>query len=143
MLTVECAQHYFNCPFQLGMGSDDTPRDADYYVLEDIAAGDVIIAATDGVWDNVYEEDMVRLIAKHKSPKLVAEALGSLSQTHGQDGGYMSPFAANAMRQGLRYLGGKLDDVTVVVARVGALNGPGDFLSPVSSSEEADKKCSE
>jgi hypothetical protein len=35
-------QHYFNCPFQLGMGSDDTPADADYYILTDISVGDVI-----------------------------------------------------------------------------------------------------
>lgn len=27
-------QHYFNCPFQLGMGSDDIPSDGEYYVLE-------------------------------------------------------------------------------------------------------------
>lgn len=36
-------QHYFNCPFQLGMGSDDRPTDADYYVLEDLEPDDVSV----------------------------------------------------------------------------------------------------
>ncbi|KAJ1491153.1 phosphatase 2C-like domain-containing protein, partial [Baffinella frigidus] len=53
-------QHYFNCPFQLGMGSDDSPGDADYYVLEDLAEGDLIVCATDGVWDNVRPQPETR-----------------------------------------------------------------------------------
>ena len=35
-------QHYFNCPFQLGMGSDDSPLDGDYYILDDLRHGDLI-----------------------------------------------------------------------------------------------------
>eukprot|EP00960_Hanusia_phi_P028957 747680-Hanusia_phi.AAC.5 len=38
-------QHYFNCPFQLGTGNYDTPDDADYYILEDLAEGDLIVRA--------------------------------------------------------------------------------------------------
>ena len=35
---------------QLGMGSDDSPLDADYYIIDDLRHGDLIIAGTDGVW---------------------------------------------------------------------------------------------
>ena len=149
-------QHYFNCPFQLGMGSDDTPADADYYILTDISVGDVVgesssdepvstlispptpflqctpgessnhkretppaVMATDGVWDNVYEEDVVRLVVEGRcQPRRISGLISKLSQRQARDGGYMSPFAFSARRQGLSYSGGKLDDVTVVVARV-------------------------
>ena len=36
-------QHYFNCPFQLGMGSDDSPLDADYYIIDDLRHGDLLV----------------------------------------------------------------------------------------------------
>lgn len=144
-------QHYFNCPFQLGMGSDDSPYDADYYIITDIAADDVLVLATDGVWDNVYEEDIMRLVIEgRRSPRKIAGHISRLSQRQGRDGSYMSPFAFSASQQGLSYTGGKLDDVTVVVARVTvgggggeerkgesvAALGPGEeFISPVSSEE--------
>jgi hypothetical protein len=32
------------------MGSDDSPLDADYYIIDDLRHGDLIVAGTDGVW---------------------------------------------------------------------------------------------
>ena len=149
-------QHYFNCPFQLGMGSDDVPTDADYYVLEDLEPNDVVVAATDGVWDNLYEADMLELIGPHlpgsnvaagsalpaasaasdavRSPEVVARAISEASHLHGKDEGYLSPFSMNAMRHGLSFNGGKLDDVTVVVSRVCDISPP-----PGGEGAEADK----
>ena len=126
-------QHYFNCPFQLGMGSDDRPEDADYYVLEDLEQNDVIVAATDGVWDNLYEAEMSHIIKSasalaptasdssaqsDSSPETVARAIAEASHLHGKDDRFLSPFTVNAQRHGLTFSGGKLDDVTVVVSRV-------------------------
>jgi protein phosphatase PTC7 len=135
-------QHYFNCPFQLGMGSDDSPGDADYYVLEDLAEGDLIVAATDGVWDNVYEEEMLQLLynpSTFNRPELMARTLSEASHSHGKDQTYTSPFAANAQRQGLRYVGGKLDDVTVIISRVCL---PSDVAAPASPADTASSPVS-
>mmetsp|Transcript_3755 Transcript_3755/g.13460 ORF Transcript_3755/g.13460 Transcript_3755/m.13460 type:complete len:85 (-) Transcript_3755:3707-3961(-) len=48
----------------------------------------------------------------------MARTISKISHLHGRDVKYDSPFALNALKQGLRYTGGKLDDVTVIVARV-------------------------
>jgi len=132
-------QHYFNCPFQLGMGSDDRPEDAEYFVLEDIEEDDMIVAATDGVWDNLYEAEMLHIVKSASlsppapgdapsahgasapglsSPETLARAISEASHLHGKDDRFLSPFTVNAQRHGLTFSGGKLDDVTVVVSRV-------------------------
>ena len=36
----------------------------------------------------------------------------------GKDRNYMSPFARGAMKCGKRYLGGKEDDITVIVTQI-------------------------
>jgi hypothetical protein len=96
-------QHYFNCPYQLGMGSDDRPADAGYFVLEDLEPGDVIVAATDGVWDNLHQIDMLKMVsaanskdslvappstsevASQWSPEVLARAISEASHLHGKD----------------------------------------------------------
>ena len=54
-------QHYFNCPKQLGTKSNDRPSDAQLLSLP-VLAGDMVIAATDGFFDNVFPEDVCRVI---------------------------------------------------------------------------------
>ena len=51
--------HFFNCPFQIGTNSNDGPEKADQVEL-DVASGDVVVAATDGVFDNLFDEDVER-----------------------------------------------------------------------------------
>ena len=38
-------QHYFNCPYQIGSGCDDTPDDASIEEFE-VRAGDILLLAT-------------------------------------------------------------------------------------------------
>ena len=143
-------QHYFNCPFQLGMGSDDSPLDADYYIIDDLRHGDLIVAGTDGVWDNVYEEELLQLVTDEQEVakgragaghgevaareekeavaagnamevwplEPLARSISRASHLRARDTEYASPFATNAHKEGLRYMGGKLDDITVVVSRL-------------------------
>lgn len=111
-------QHYFNCPFQLGKDSDDTPADADYYVLEDLTEDDTLVLATDGVWDNLWDGDWLAQLGPSRSCEQMARAVSEMAHRNGRDPDFGSPFQVNAQRHGMRYKGGKLDDVTVVVARV-------------------------
>jgi serine/threonine protein phosphatase PrpC len=42
-----------NCPYQLGTDSDVEPRHGDEYTV-DVQEGDVVIVASDGLWDNLF-----------------------------------------------------------------------------------------
>ena len=50
-------QHYFNCPLQLGTNSRDRPEDAQTFTLP-CEPGDLVLAATDGLFDNLFLEEV-------------------------------------------------------------------------------------
>ena len=59
-------QHFFDCPYQFASCPDftedtDRPEDASEYELQ-LQSGDVIIAATDGLWDNLHTEELLPLL---------------------------------------------------------------------------------
>ncbi|KAI9141778.1 phosphatase 2C-like domain-containing protein, partial [Paraphysoderma sedebokerense] len=54
-------QHYFNCPYQLSLKPGDLPRNA-YETTHQLVPNDIVIAATDGLFDNLYEEDILRIV---------------------------------------------------------------------------------
>jgi len=64
---MQSQQHSFNMPFQLACpGPDqysDTCESATVYELE-LEAGDVILLATDGVLDNMWDEQIAHVIHK-------------------------------------------------------------------------------
>jgi protein phosphatase PTC7 len=51
--------HWFDCPRQLGTNSPDTPKDNAVTETVDIEVGDVVLAMTDGVIDNLWEHEIV------------------------------------------------------------------------------------
>ena len=60
---VEEQQHYFNCPFQLGTlggGEMNTPADA-FHASVALEKDDVVIVATDGLFDTLFDEDIVKM----------------------------------------------------------------------------------
>jgi len=148
-------EHYFNCPRQLGnpkkVRECDTPDAAE----EDEVAlrrGDVVVLATDGVFDNVFDKEISELVNKHKkrSAGEIAEAIARRASTNSRNRKYESPFAKEAyalekkeggggavltlgggglslngifsdlglVKEENPYIGGKLDDITCVVAVV-------------------------
>lgn len=54
-------QHTFNMPYQLGTYSQDLPHHGDSTTLQ-VTAGDVVVMATDGVWDNLFEEELLEIL---------------------------------------------------------------------------------
>jgi protein phosphatase PTC7 len=109
-------QHYFNCPFQLPTDEPDQGITA----TVTLEPGDVVFQASDGVFDNVFEDRILDMLQKvyrnHLSTQNAAEELASLATTLGADRTYKSPFAVAAAALGHRYLGGKQDDVTVLIS---------------------------
>jgi len=124
-------QHQFNTPYQLsvfppsqsGQYISDSPSMADTssFKVED---GDILMLATDGLFDNLSEDMIVkslRSLKSHKDEGRVKHAAGNLAEQAYQlslDPDYMSPFALSANDVGIDLKGGKPDDITVVIARV-------------------------
>jgi len=114
-------QHRFNMPYQIGAQSDDKPEMADIqqFTLE---AGDYIILGTDGLFDNLYDKDIIQVIEnlpEWVSMKTVAAAIAEKAYEVSKLNEVKIPF--NDMAES--YYGmsfwdnGKQDDITVVVAR--------------------------
>eukprot|EP00095_Tigriopus_kingsejongensis_P002543 maker-scaffold344_size201325-snap-gene-1.25 protein:Tk02543 transcript:maker-scaffold344_size201325-snap-gene-1.25-mRNA-1 annotation:"phosphatase ptc7 homolog" len=130
-------QHSFNTPFQLSlppseMASEvlsDQPESADRYELN-VEDGDVIMLATDGIFDNVPDSLLVDEISS-KVPvcansadelkarlQQCANSIALIARKLSQDPHFLSPFAQKARANGLRGSGGKEDDITVLLAAV-------------------------
>ncbi|EFN54891.1 hypothetical protein CHLNCDRAFT_135009 [Chlorella variabilis] len=85
-------QHFFDCPLQFGMPPDtDYAQDAAVFSLQ-LQPGDAIVLATDGLLDNLPQEEIV----------------GLAPRSAGEDG----KLELGKLR------GGKMDDITVVCAYV-------------------------
>ncbi|XP_026391324.1 uncharacterized protein LOC113286897 isoform X2 [Papaver somniferum] len=112
--------HGFNFPLQIERGDDPTSM-IEYDI--DLDEGDVIIAATDGLFDNLYEQEIALIVSKsleaNLKPKEIADFLANRAQEVGRSKLGRSPFADAAKAAGYTsYSGGKLDDVTVIVSVV-------------------------
>lgn len=146
VLKTAVQEHFFDCPYQLGAAPEyvpetDYPTDANQ-IIEQLHEGDVIVLATDGLWDNVSSHDILEIVESFKETgdlNGMAQALGSLAFEHSQDVEFESPYAIEARKAGLdlsiwdklsaakftetgfklgEITGGKMDDITVLVASV-------------------------
>ncbi|CAL5220230.1 g2206 [Coccomyxa viridis] len=117
-------QHQFNYPFQLGRGGRfpfDSPAAAECYSVP-LKEGDVIIAGTDGVWDNLFDPECAALVSqtqgKGQNPAQSAEALARCAHMRGADPQATTPFSIGCQQLGFQEIGGKLDDIAVIIAYV-------------------------
>jgi protein phosphatase PTC7 len=140
-------QHFFNCPFQLANFPQSTELSALPPVFKKLAAflksskpvsdsaadavtsdfkliqGDILIVATDGLFDNLYKDRILELaqtqVSFNLNPHVLARNLATVlarkAATQSLDPLYFSPFARAARRARYRFSGGKADDITVVV----------------------------
>ncbi|KAK8407376.1 hypothetical protein O3P69_002125 [Scylla paramamosain] len=124
-------QHYFNTPFQLSL----PPPGTNAQVLSDrpesaetleflVKEGDMLMVATDGVFDNLPDSLIVKEMVKVQGSTdllLLQQAANSIAQQARKlafDEDYMSPFARSARENGINAIGGKPDDITVVLATI-------------------------
>ncbi|KDO27810.1 hypothetical protein SPRG_07408 [Saprolegnia parasitica CBS 223.65] len=118
--------HYFNCPLQLGMDSRDQPKHAD--VTQHTALpNDLILVATDGVFDNLFTEELLQLLDQiseihpptPENMPVFAKIIAEVTQKVAASETRMTPFAVSARHAGYTSTtGGKMDDITVVTALV-------------------------
>lgn len=120
-------QHQFNFPFQLGPESRDKPEMADITKTA-TQQGDLVIAATDGFFDNMFDSDVTSVLTSQLAGKATTDLQGhaltdlarvlaeaARQRAHGRD---PTPWSEHAAKAGYRTRGGKPDDITVVVATV-------------------------
>eukprot|EP01051_Picozoa_sp_SAG22_P006378 SAG22_NODE_416_length_10804_cov_4.791126_2_plen_327_part_00 len=125
---VDEQQHYFNCPYQLGtLGGAESNTPADALLVEfEIAAGDILVVSTDGLFDVLWPADVaeiVRLVRtaapRGATAQKLAEKLVELAQQWAQDSRRETPFGARAKEEGLISRPGEvMDDAAIVVCMV-------------------------
>ncbi|XP_078164715.1 protein phosphatase 2C family protein isoform X2 [Carex rostrata] len=111
----------FNFPLQIERGEDPSRLIQNYSI--DLVEGDVIVTASDGLFDNIYEQEIADVVSKSLDadlkPTEIADILVKRAQEVGRSSSGRSPFADAALSSGyLGFTGGKLDDVTAVVSIV-------------------------
>ena len=133
--------HYFDCPRQLGTNSPDTPEENAVLDIVTLQEGDVVLAMSDGVTDNLWEHEISASVlkslrtwlekhaAEDTAPKdssgvsegamrFLAQELVLAARQIAEDPFAESPFMEKAVDEGLAVEGGKLDDISVVAGFV-------------------------
>ncbi|XP_027933200.1 probable protein phosphatase 2C 26 isoform X2 [Vigna unguiculata] len=125
-------EHYFDCPFQLSSeGVGQTYLDAAVCNVQ-LMEGDTIVMGSDGLFDNVFDHEIVQTIVKHKDVAETAKSLANLASSHALDSNFDSPYSLEARSRGfkpplwkkilgMKLTGGKVDDITVIVGQVVSL----------------------
>ncbi|OQR94625.1 phosphatase PTC7 family protein [Achlya hypogyna] len=134
--------HYFNCPFQVrrlpNTASDrsqlgyfepgpdmpagsgplfETPAEA-VNLRVPVMEGDLIVLATDGLFDNVNEEQLLEIVASEPEVEAMTKKLVKRAYDLSLDRTIDSPFARLAKENDKMWGGGMPDDITIIVARV-------------------------
>ncbi|XP_031100344.1 probable protein phosphatase 2C 26 [Ipomoea triloba] len=84
---------------------------------------------SDGLFDNVFDHEIVSVVAAQQDASNAAKALADLAQSHSLDPNFDSPYSQEARARGfdvpwwkkilqMKLTGGKLDDITVIVGQV-------------------------
>jgi len=118
--------HDFNWPVQIGRALDgdtshfDTIQQAEV-IDTDVQEGDIVVLATDGLFDNVSEDEIINLVDFDETDvNEIAQRLAQRAFDLSLDRMTDSPFAILAKDHNIMWGGGRPDDITVVVARVSA-----------------------
>lgn len=120
--------HWFDCPRQLGTNSPDTPRENAVVDEVEVQVGDVVLAMTDGVIDNLWEHEIVESVrhslerweggeggradgerrdGAHGGMKFAAEELVTAAKNIALDPFAESPYMEHAIEEGLASEGGE------------------------------------
>eukprot|EP00923_Selenidium_pygospionis_P005000 GHVN01008321.1.p1 GENE.GHVN01008321.1~~GHVN01008321.1.p1 ORF type:complete len:508 (+),score=43.43 GHVN01008321.1:483-2006(+) len=137
-------QHFFNCPRQIGrfgVEECDSPAHSARYNVE-VCRGDLLLLGTDGLFDNLWEREVVaicdrfvsprdvenlaarrvffpfELPLQHTAPFVVATILSSVAYSRSRDILVKTPWGKRRSRIAALFQGGKRDDITVVAAWV-------------------------
>lgn len=87
-----------------------------------VIPGDIVVAGSDGLFDNLYESEIEELVSQGvndgKFPADLASTIAQFALINSMDNCAISPFTIAAQEAGVEFIGGKIDDITVVVAYI-------------------------
>lgn len=106
-------------------------------IQQKVREGDILVVASDGLYDNMSDSDLVEVVTNEEDPMTLAETLGTMASTRGVDKSFSSPFMMAAQKAGVKWEGGKADDITVVIAKIvdGAQGVKESLLSTIPEAE--------
>ncbi|KVH93456.1 Protein phosphatase 2C (PP2C)-like protein, partial [Cynara cardunculus var. scolymus] len=118
---------------------DDPLQLVEEHTIE-LDEGDIIVSATDGLFDNLYEREIAMIVSKSlqagMKPEEIANALATRAQEVGRSAFVRSPFSDAAQAAGYTgCAGGKPDNVAVIISLVekrSNLLAPSDSLISTS-----------
>lgn len=120
--------HWFDCPRQLGTNSPDTPNQNALMDKVDLEVGDVVLAMTDGLVDNLWDHEIVDIVFKtlrdweskdiyndagihagggHDGMRAAAHNLVAAAKQIALDPFAESPYMERAIDEGLASVGGE------------------------------------
>ncbi|BDA46553.1 Protein phosphatase PTC7 homolog fig at C-terminar half [Coccomyxa sp. Obi] len=114
-------EHSFGCPYQLGhYEGADSPEDAMLMTVP-VEAGDFVVLGSDGLWDNLSDEQILEEVRAslhaREGASAAAHRLAAAAFRHSLDRHSQTPYSLGASEAfDMVYSGGKMDDITVVVA---------------------------
>lgn len=126
--------HWFDCPRQLGTNSPDTPKGNAVVQEFAIQNGDLVVLATDGLVDNMWDEEIITIIngvlgededvierqvgerGDAGRMKMMAQMITEGARKTAIDPFAESPYMERSIEEGLGIEGGKWDDISVVTA---------------------------
>ncbi|KAG9080892.1 hypothetical protein FRC06_006024 [Ceratobasidium sp. 370] len=80
-------QHSFNFPYQLGPHSSTTPRADAQLITERVVPGDIVILASDGLGDNLWDEEVLKVVERFARPAGSADGNARADKNGGADAG--------------------------------------------------------
>lgn len=110
--------HFYECPYQFSEISPDKPRDGRKMNYQ-LKKGDLIVMGSDGIFDNLPNEEIVSVAASSpKNPSAIAKSISDRARKVSLDDTVETPFSKMALRnKNPDYpdgLGGKVDDISCV-----------------------------
>lgn len=125
--------HWFDCPKQLGSNSKDTPRNDAICNAIDIQEGDLVLAVSDGVTDNLWENEISTTVLEaleqtaattaagqanideeNREMVDVAVALRNAAKVVAEDPFAESPYMERAVDEGLTIEGGEYELISAM-----------------------------
>lgn len=97
----------------------DRPEDSKLNKIK-LESGDIIVLATDGLWDNVHENIIEKTLydVNPKELQSKCDLIAFIARHFSFDKNYLSPYAIKASQHGWKAIGGKPDDITIVLIYV-------------------------
>jgi len=119
--------HAFNTPYQLSVLPPGTDTNSHFHDLPEhadetniiVKHNDIIVLATDGLFDNLFDSEIVSIVNENDNdPQKSAEKLVSVCHKRARTLDCDTPFARTTLNNFKRWTGGKIDDITIIVAKI-------------------------